>query len=82
MCFSAARSASTIISTSCSNFTLDFHASRSFALPASPVSTSTSAGRKNLGSWVTYGAQFSMPTRPKATSSSSRMLCVSPVATT
>ena len=43
---------------------------------------STSAGRKNRGSWTTCCSQSSMLTWRKARSRKSRMECVSPVATT
>jgi hypothetical protein len=43
--FSAARSASTIMAINSSNFTLGCHPSSFLALPASPMSRSTSVGR-------------------------------------
>ena len=79
---SALTSASTMRSTRSWKPTSGLQPSTSRALLGSPTSRSTSAGRKKRGSWVTYLLQSAMPTRAKATSSSSRMLCVLPVATT
>lgn len=76
-----ARSASTIIVISSSNFSLGCQPSSSRARVGSAQSVSTSAGRTNSSSTTTYRDQ-SRPTAPKAIRTASRTECTTPVPTT
>src|ERR1700729_2700101 len=70
------RSASTIVATSSSKLTVGVHPSIFLALPASPIKTSTSAGRTKRGSMTTYGSNDPRPAASKALRTKSRTLCV------
>ena len=75
------RSASTIIVTSCSKLTSGDHPSFALAFEASPISRSTSAGRRKRGSVRTYFCQSS-PAWLNAVSTRCFTECVTPVAIT
>src|SRR5205823_7869006 len=72
------KSASTIMRTSSAKLVRGAHSSSRRALPGSACRVSTSAGRTNRGSTVTYFCQ-SRPTCEKASSHNSRTECISPV---
>ncbi len=69
------RSLATIILTRVAKSTSGCQPSLFLALVASPISRSTSAGRKNLASWRTKRCQSSMPTSAKARSTTSPTVC-------
>ena len=73
------RSLATIILISSGNSTSGRQPNLVWAFVESPISRSTSAGRKNFGSWRMYGRQSSMPTSANARSTRSYKLYVLPV---
>src|ERR1041385_6594023 len=78
---SRAMSASTMILTNSLKVVFGCHFNSRFAFAASPISKSTSAGRKYRGSCLTYFCHFN-PACPKASSRNSSTEWVCPVAIT